>query len=175
MAALAHAAVGFAAKRVAPSVPLWVLLAGAYLIDVVWTVFWLLGYEHFPTPGIEVPAPWSHSLVIACLLSALAFGAASLYSRRLSVRVLSGVLVFSHWLVDFITQPMGAAFPGAGFRMRVFFGESPTIVGLGLYNSKVALNLVEYGVLPVGVAIYWLAVRRAHGERKQRAPKIADS
>ena len=32
MAALAHAAVGFAAKRVAPSTPLWVLLVAVYVV-----------------------------------------------------------------------------------------------------------------------------------------------
>ncbi len=43
MAALAHAGVGFAAKRVAPSVPLGWLLVGASLIDIVWAVFWFFG------------------------------------------------------------------------------------------------------------------------------------
>ncbi len=169
MAALAHAGVGFAAKRVAPSVPLWVLLVGAYVIDVVWALFWVFGRDHFPTPGVEVPAPWSHSLATACVLSIGAFALAARFSRRLGVRLLCAAIVFSHWLVDFITQPMGAAFPGAGFRMRVFFSDSPTIEGLGLYNSKVTLNVVEYGVLAAGIGLYWLTRRSLRTEQHRRA------
>lgn len=169
MAALAHAGVGLAAKRVAPSVPVWVLLVSAYLIDFLWAVFWLFGLDHFPKAGIEVPAPWSHSLTMACILSLVAMGAASIWTRSVGVRLLAGGLVFSHWAVDFITQPMRAAFPGAGFRMRVFFTERPTIEGLGLYSSTVVLNVVEYGTLCIGVAVCVLAIRHARalqrGER----------
>jgi hypothetical protein len=160
MAALAHAGVGLAAKRVAPSVPLGALLVGAYLLDLVWAVFWALGMDHFPAPGIEVPAPWSHGLTMACLWSLGATAVASVFTQRARTRLLFGALVFSHWVVDFVTQPMGAAFPGAGFRMRVLFGEAPTIEGLGLYNSAVALNVVEYGTLILGTALYVAAVRR---------------
>jgi hypothetical protein len=173
MAALAHAGVGFAAKRVAPTVPLWALLAAAYFIDLVWAGFWLLGLDHLPKVGIEVPAPWSHSLTMACVLSLGAAAVASLFTRSMRVRVLVGTLVFSHWLVDFITQPMRAAFPGAGFRMRVFFSEQPTIEGFGLYSSPLVLNIVEYGTLALGVAAYVLVVRgvraRQAGRRGRRA------
>src|SRR5512134_2142920 len=121
MAALAHAAVGFAAKRVASSAPLWVLLVAVYAVDIVWAMFWLAGLDHFPQPGIEVPAPWSHSLTMACLLSLGAAAVTSRFTAKRGLWRLIGGLSFSHWLVDFITQPMRAAFPGAGFQMRVFF------------------------------------------------------
>ena len=171
MAALAHAAVGFAAKRVTPSAPLWVLLVAVYVVDILWAAFWLAGLDHFPQPGIEVPAPWSHSLTMACLLS---LGAAAVMSRSTAKRglgLLVGGLVFSHWLVDFVTQPMRAAFPGAGFRMRVFFTPSPTIEGFGLYSSAIVLNLVEYGTLALGVLAYVWAVRRIRAVRRAAQPK----
>ncbi len=173
MAALAHAAVGFAAKRAAPSAPLWVLLVAVYVVDIVWATFWLAGLDHFPAPGIEVPAPWSHSLTMACLLSAGAAAVTSLFTANRRLWLLVGALVFSHWLVDFITQPMRAAFPGAGFRMRVFFTPSPTIEGFGLYNSAIVLNLVEYGTLALGVWLYVLAVRRTRAERRAARPSSA--
>ncbi len=173
MAALAHAAVGFAAKRVASSTPLWVLLVAGYVVDIVWAMFWLAGLDHFPQPGIEVPAPWSHSLTMACLLSLGAGAVASLFTGNRRLWLLVGTLVFSHWLVDFITQPMRAAFPGAGFRMRVFFTPSPTIEGFGLYSSAIVLNLVEYGTLALGVLLYVLAVRRIRAVRRAAQPSTA--
>ena len=165
MAALAHAGVGLAAKRIAPSIPLGVLLVGAYLIDIVWALFWSFGLDHFPARQYAVPAPWSHGLAMACLWSAGAAAAASFFTRNLRTRLLFGLLVFSHWIVDFVTQPMEAAFPGAGFRMRVFFRDSPTIEGLGLYNSAVVLNVVEYGTLLAGLGIYLLTIRRLKAGR----------
>ncbi len=173
MAALAHAAVGFAAKRVASSTPLWVLLVAVYVVDIVWAMFWLAGLDHFPQPGIEVPAPWSHSLTMACLLSLGAGAVASVFTANRRLWLLVGTLVFSHWLVDFITQPMRAAFPGAGFRMRVFFTPSPTIEGFGLYSSAIVLNLVEYGTLALGVLVYVLAVRRIRAVRRAAQPNTA--
>ena len=173
MAALAHAALGFAAKRVASSTPLWVLLVAVYAVDVVWAMFWLAGLDHFPQPGIEVPAPWSHSLTMACLLSLGAGAVASLFTANRRLWLLVGTLVLSHWLVDFITQPMRAAFPGAGFRMRVFFTPSPTIEGFGLYSSAIVLNLVEYGTLTLGVLVYVLAVRRIRAVRRAAQPNTA--
>ena len=155
-----------AAKRIAPSVPLGALLLGAYLIDVVWAVFWSLGLDHFPALGVEVPAPWSHGLTMACIWSVGSVALASLFTRNVRARLFFGVLVFSHWIVDFITQPMNAAFPGAGFRMRVFLSESPTIEGLGLYNSARVLNVVEYGTLVVGLAVYLHTVRRLKASRR---------
>lgn len=158
-----------AAKRIAPSVPLGVLLVGAYLIDVVWAVFWSLGMDHFPASGIAVPAPWSHGLTMACIWSVGAMAVASLFTRNARTRLFFGVLVFSHWIVDFITQPMGAAFPGAGFRMRVFFSESPTIEGLGLYNSALVMYVVEYGTLILGLAVYLLTIKRLKARRPRGA------
>jgi hypothetical protein len=172
MAALAHAGVGLVAKRLAPSIPLGVLLVGAYLIDIVWALFWSSGLDHFPARGVEVPAPWSHGLTMACIWSAGAIAVASLFTRSLRTRLWFGLLVFSHWIVDFITQPMGAAFPGAGFRMRVFFTESPTIEGLGLYNSAVVLNVVDYGALILGLAVYLLTRRRLKAGQAAPQPPI---
>jgi glucan phosphoethanolaminetransferase (alkaline phosphatase superfamily) len=140
---------------------LWVLLVGAYVIDIAWAGFWLAGMDHFPRVGIEVPAPWSHSLTMACILLLGSFAVAGLWSRRRQVRLVVAALAFSHWLVDFITQPMRAAFPGAGFRMRAFFSEQPTIEGFGLYSSALVLNVVEYGALALGVLAYVLAIRQS--------------
>jgi hypothetical protein len=168
VAALAHAGVGLAAKRLAPSAPWGVLLLGAYVLDLVWAAFWLMGLDHFPAPGLVVPAPWSHGLTMAIVWSVAAGGAAFLITRERRSGLFFGALAFSHWIVDFITQPMGAAFPGAGFRVQVFPGASATIEGFGLYNSAVLLNVVEYGTLVAGVAVYVLTIRGRTPARRSR-------
>ncbi len=160
MAALAHVGVGLASKRLAPSVPLGLLLLGAWAIDIMWAGFWLAGLDHFPAVGLDVPAPWSHSLLMAVLLSLAAALVTFFFSRSAATATFIAFLVFSHWLVDFITQPMGAAFPAAGFRMRVFFSASPTIQGLGLYDSAPAMYVVDYGALLAGMAVYVVTVRK---------------
>lgn len=52
MAGIAHLGVGLASKRIAPKVPLGVLLIGAYAIDIIWGIFFFAGIEHFPKPGL---------------------------------------------------------------------------------------------------------------------------
>jgi len=42
---IGHFAVGFAAKRAAPKVSLGVLIGAACVLDLLWPVFLLLGWE----------------------------------------------------------------------------------------------------------------------------------
>ena len=72
MAALAHAGVGLAAKRFAPDVPLGVLLASTYAIDIVWGAFVVAGIEHFSGPAPATTNPWSHGLLMAVIWSGVA-------------------------------------------------------------------------------------------------------
>jgi membrane-bound metal-dependent hydrolase YbcI (DUF457 family) len=162
MAALAHLGIGLAAKRVAPHVHVTVLVLLAYAIDVVWALFYAAGLDHLPGPGLV--SPWSHSLAMAAgwsLIAALA--GLRRGGRRLAAIV--GALVFSHWIVDFVTQPMTHAFPGSSGPTLAF--EGPPGIGIGLYRTALAQNAIEYGALVAGVLI-WLAARRA------RAPRPGD-
>lgn len=175
MAGLAHLGVGLAAKRAAPRVPVAILVLCSYAIDIVFGLFWLAGLEQLPkgdknrghdgeppaseaalSPGTmshaDPPAPWSHGLFMATVWSELAGLIAQLIRRRSGMSAFIALLVFSHWVVDFITQPMRAAFPDrAG--LPLFFHDSRK-VGLGLYSSKVATNAGEYGSVALGTVIY---------------------
>lgn len=46
-----HYSVSFAAKRVAPSLPLWVLFLAVQLLDVAWSVLVLAGVEKVRIAG----------------------------------------------------------------------------------------------------------------------------
>lgn len=154
---IGHIAVGLASKRLAPRVSLGVLMAAPVLLDLLWPVFLLLGWEQVRidpgntafTPLDFVRYPITHSLLGACiwgLLFALLFGAATRYLRG---AVVVGFGVVSHWFLDFIAhRPDLPLYPGG------------VKVGLGLWNSVPATVAVEVALYVAGAWLY-LATTRA--------------
>lgn len=154
---IGHFAVGFASKRYAPKTSLGILIAAALLLDLLWPVFVLLGWEQVRiAPGITrftpldlVSYPISHSLVAAAgwaTLFAIAYFSFTRY-RRGAVLVWIGVI--SHWILDFVVhRPDLPLYPG-GPR-----------VGLGLWNSILGTVMVEALMFAAGIWIY-LRVTRA--------------
>jgi len=167
MAGLAHLGVGLAAKPVAPKIPLMVLVVGAYAIDFVWGVFFFVGIEHLPQPDSTTTNPWSHGLFMAVVWSVLAAIIAWFISRNMRTSVVIGLLVFSHWVVDFISHPMTAVFPG-DTGLSLLFDGSPT-VGLGVWSTQLGVNIGEYGTVIVGFVIYILTLRKLRQEKKLSA------
>jgi hypothetical protein len=154
---LGHFAVGLAAKRAVPGVSLGLLLAAPLLLDLLWPVFLLLGIESVRidpgntavTPLDLHDYPYSHSLLMALVWS-LGFGAVvgHLY-QSVRVALVVGALVFSHWLLDYVThRPDMPLYPG-----------SQHYVGLGLWNSIVGTLLVELALFAVGVWFYARSTR----------------
>jgi hypothetical protein len=164
MAGLAHVGVGLAAKRFTPNVPVGVLILIAYVIDIIWGVFFAAGIEHF---GATTTNPWSHGLLMAVVWSGVATLIALRCCRNRRTSVIIGLLVFSHWVVDFISHPMTAVFPGdAG--LPLFFEGSPT-VGLGVWSTQLGVNIGEYGTLIVGLMIYLWTRRQLQKDKKLHA------
>ena len=72
-----HYGISFSAKRVEPSIPLWVLFLAVQLLDVLWAPLILLGIEKVRiVPGFTASnpldlyyMPYTHSLVAAILWS----------------------------------------------------------------------------------------------------------
>ncbi|HEX5612449.1 MAG TPA: metal-dependent hydrolase [Burkholderiales bacterium] len=147
---IGHAALGLAAKPLAPRAPLATMLVATYWLDIVWPVLLLFGVERVQidpgntafTPLNFVHYPWTHSLAAAIGWSVL-FGIAC---RRLGKRaaLVVALLVFSHWLLDFVTHRADLPlWPGSG-----------TNVGLGLWNSVPATVVIECAMLAAGAWIY---------------------
>jgi hypothetical protein len=164
MASLAHMGVGFAAKRIAPQVPVWILIICAYLIDLIWGVFFAFKIEFLPGPGITTTNPWSHGLFMSLIWSLLAGVITFLLSKNKRTSVIIGLLVFSHWIVDFISRPMLYAFPN-DTKLSIFFDGSPT-VGLGVWKTQAGVIIGEYGTLVVGLAIYILTLVKIRKEKE---------
>jgi membrane-bound metal-dependent hydrolase YbcI (DUF457 family) len=154
---IGHFAVAFAAKKAAPGVSLGTLVLAAVFLDVVWPVLVLAGIETFRiVPGITAINPfdftyypWSHSLLMTLVWSAvfaLVYWAAS-GDRNGAVWV--GLVVASHWVLDFAShRPDMPLYPGGSEK-----------VGLGLWQSIAATFAVEGALFAAGVALYLRATR----------------
>ncbi len=157
---IGHFAVGFAAKRAAPKTSLATLVFAALFLDLLWPILLWLGIERVRlAPGGRAFAsldfesyPWSHSLAMALVWSALLgwlYRARTRYARG---AFWVGAAVFSHWLLDFVThRPDLPLAPGVALK-----------AGLGLWNSVPATVLIESALFVAGLGIY-LVTTRARG------------
>lgn len=158
-----HFGIAFVAKTTAPRLPLWALLVGSELLDLLCFGFAALGVETLGesqsslTEGIRIIVPgvipWSHGLLMAILWAAAAAGAAQalFHDRRASIGL--GLVVFSHWVLDFIVH-----LPD----LPLLFNGSPKL-GLGLWGSGTGLVLsgvIEIVLLAGGFASYLVWRRR---------------
>jgi membrane-bound metal-dependent hydrolase YbcI (DUF457 family) len=118
---IGHFAVGFGAKKLAPTVSLGTLILAAEFVDFLFPVFVLLGLEALRVdPGNTKVAPidffrfpFTHSLATGIgwgLLVALVYFAFRHSGRGATV---VGLVVVSHWVLDWIIhRPDMPLWPG---------------------------------------------------------------
>jgi len=171
MGPLGHFAVGLAAKPAAPKVPLWVLLLAAEVLDLLWLGFQAAGLESFGISRVSFhqglvmsslsSIPWSHGLFMSVVWSAAAAAIAFLIFRNRRAGGLIGLVVFSHWVLDFIVHPP---------ELPLLFKGSP-MLGLGLWTSGpglIAAGILEIGLFAGGMAMAGAGKRRkGKGEREK--------
>jgi len=158
---LGHYGVAFALKRAEPKLSLGTLFVAAQLLDLLWGIFVLLGWEHARiVPGNTAVTPlefWdypiSHSLIGALAWSIVA--AACYYSwptrdttRHWQAAALVGLAVFSHYPLDVLVHLPDLPITG----------NDSAKLGLGLWNHPVATMVAELLVFGLGLAVY-LALR----------------
>ena len=150
-----HYGVSFAAKRVAPSIPLWVLFIAVQLLDVFWAPFILLGIEKVRiVPGITASnpldlyyMPYTHSLLAAVLWSAGAFVAYRRFASRGAdgaAALVVALAVLSHWVLDFLVH-----------RPDLPLYDNTAKVGLGLWNVPAVAFGLEAALLFGGMWLYF--------------------
>lgn len=149
---IGHLAAGFAAKRTAPKVSLGVLIGAACVLDLLWPIFLLVGWERVRiepgntafTPLAFESYPFSHSLLAALGWSALC---GSIYWAIRRDRCGAGIvaaLVLSHWVLDALSHRPDLPLTLTGSAR----------VGLGLWNSVPATLVVEGAMFAVGIWLY---------------------
>lgn len=150
---IGHFAMGLGAKRFAPQVSLGILFLACQLADLVWPNLVLFGIETLSvdpgntamTPLDFSSYPFSHSLV-AILLWGLVFGGLYMLLAHAGARVaiVIAALVFSHWVLDFLTHRPD---------LPIAFGDSPK-VGVGLWNYPAIAVPFELLLFGLGVWLY---------------------
>lgn len=151
-----HLAVALAAKRAEPRAPLGALVAATFGLDLIWPVLLLAGVEQVRidpgntafTPLDFVHYPWSHSFSMAVVWAVIAGRASASWLKHAKAGLVIGLVVLSHWILDFIThRPDLPLWPGG------------PVMGLGLWNSVAATLAVEGALFAGAIVLYARATR----------------
>jgi hypothetical protein len=153
---IGHYAVALASKRFAPDASLGALIAAPILLDLIWPIFLLLGWEQVAivpngNPFLRLQFnfyPISHGLVAvigwATLYAAIYFG----MTRYLEGTVVIWIGVVSHWLLDYVVHLPDLPL-AAGSRL----------LGLGLWNHRWLTIAIEVTLFAVATWTYQRATR----------------
>ncbi len=154
---LAHASIALITKLLAPKAPLWALVAATEIPDLLYfglqiagieypaetQLNWARGMEYLSQPFI----PWSHGFLMCIIWSIIVAVIAFLFYRERRVSIAIGLMVMSHWTLDFIVYP----------NMPLLFDHS-IVIGFGLITSRLGLILgilLEVGLIVGGLVPYW--------------------
>lgn len=162
MSPTGHLAIGFAAKKYAPQIPLIAFLIAAYAIDLLYFIFLIAGLDRMDYN------PWSHSLLMAIFWSVSASLITWVFSRKLRGGLMIGFVVFSHWILDIIVwDNIPVVFEkthriGFGLYNRIGF----SLTGLKLDSGTMIATGIELGMLLIGLSIYIVFLRKLRRNEK---------
>ncbi|NQX71627.1 permease [Paenibacillus alba] len=159
-------AAGIRAK--APEVPLWALMLGTQLLDVVFLPLYLTNVETIDNPfgtgygkGV-IHADYTHSLLGALIISLLAGLIARWLWGKQAGWILGGV-VFSHWMLDLVVHRTDMPL------LPDNWGSFP-LLGLGVWRFDSLSIAIELLILIIGFWMYARsAIQRGNGTRKKAA------
>jgi hypothetical protein len=155
---IGHFGVGFAAKKFTKKTSLGTLFLATQFIDLLWPFFVIFGIEKVAidpgntafTPLDFIYYPFSHSL-LGVFIWALLFGVVNYFIKKdLKASFILGILVPSHWILDFITHRPD---------LPLFLGSDSLLVGLGLWNSIMATVIIESMIFMIGVYFYFAVTK----------------
>src|ERR1044072_5171164 len=148
---IGHYAVGFAAKQFAPRSSLGALIAAPILLDLLWPIFLLLGWEHVSIVPNSNPFlrlqfdsyPISHGLVAvigwATLYASIYFG----LTRYVAGAVVIWIGVVSHWFVDWIVHEPDLQ----------LYAQS-RLFGSALWENRWLTMAFEFALLAIAIWVY---------------------
>jgi hypothetical protein len=152
---IGHFGVAYAAKTVAPKVPLAAYFLAVQALDVLFSVFVLTGIEHLEivhqytryNPYRLYDMPITHSLVGSLGWAVAVGGVASMIRLPRRESLWLGLAVFSHFLLDLPVHTPDLSIAG----------NDTARLGLGLWNNVPLVLVLELLVLASG----WLFFSRS--------------
>ena len=158
----AHASIGLMAKPIVPRAPLALLLAATAVPDLLFFAFEAIGMERQAVThmdfkqGLRYLSPavmhWSHGLFMCIVWSLAAAAIAFPFFRDLRTCAVIGLLVFSHWVLDFSVYN----------NMPLVLDGSPE-VGLGLMTTRAGIIIaifLEVVLIAAGISVYLVYRKR---------------
>lgn len=148
---IGHYAVGLAAKKFAPRSSLGALIAAPILLDLIWPIFVLLGWEHVsivpngnPFLRLQFDSyPISHGLLAvigwATLFGSVYFGV----TRYVAGSIAIWLGVVSHWVLDLIVH-----------RPDLQLYAHSRMFGLGLWDHRWLTMAIEVALFAIAIWTY---------------------
>lgn len=165
-----HFGLAAAVKAKTPEVPLWALMVGTQLLDLVFLPLLLSGKESMDVTvhgsgygELIIHADYSHSLVAALILAILA-GLAGRWLWGTRAGLVLGGVVFSHWILDVVVHRADMVLlPGN-------WGNLP-LLGLGVWRFTWLAILLELLLILAGIIMHFRSALNspATGRRKRTA------
>lgn len=135
------------------TLPLWVLLVGSQLLDIIFIPLWLLGIETIVPIGNGgygeqiIHANYTHSLVGTLLITGIAgYVVAKIWNTRSGW--VFAFMVFSHWVLDLVVHRMDMPI------LLANLGGLP-LLGFGLWQLPILSKITEAMLVLVGIILYW--------------------
>ena len=156
---IGHFGLAFAAKKISKRGSLGTYIIAAQFLDLLWPMLLIRDIEKVAiepgntafTPLNFLYYPYSHSLVFT-LIWAISFGIFYLLvTKDKKTSLLIGVLVLSHWILDFFTHR-------PDLPLSPWSNEK---VGLGLWNNPMATIIIEVIMFVGGALLY---IRATHAK-----------
>ena len=158
---IGHFALGTMVKPLAPTLPIWVLVAAPQFMDLLFIPLVAVGIEGYisgPFGHSEIDALYTHSLVGAMLIAVVAYWIGVTAWKTRAAGVILASLSFSHWVIDlFVHHNDMPWFPGnlGGFQL----------LGFGLWDFEYAVFGTELLMSGIAIALYF---RWAKAEKPSR-------
>ena len=155
---IGHFAPAFIAAAVSPRSPkLGVLFVAAQLVDWAFFSFALVGIEAMridPAASVMVPfdlydMPLTHSLAGTLVFAAVFAGVVTVWQRNADAGLLAGLVVLSHWLLDWLVHVPDLTLAG-----------EPPKYGLGLWDYPWIAIPLELALVGAALTFY---IRRTRG------------
>ena len=82
---------------------------------------------------------------------------------NVNTTLIIGILVFSHWVLDFIGWPMSAIDPNATGVPLLF--DDAVNIGIGVYRTWFGALLMDIGVFVFGLGLYFHYIKKVKNRK----------